>query len=232
MQVARDRGPLVVRDDVLVRAAHEDAGDRHTTSADGDVAMDDELARLTRREGQALEERHRLQPPGEDGLDVEGEDVIEARALERQQPEPAEPPEELLPLLLGLLVLLPDARLQFPRPLPESPQDVLGSPEFLLVLQPVLLQELVLRLDALRLPRMGRPLELRTRELRVAQRLTPWPVPSFLLSSLPSCRLPRPSSPWRPRGRPSSSRRPSGPCGRSTGCAAHGPSGPSHAGRP
>src|SRR6266540_1220698 len=118
------------------------------------------------------------------------------------------PSEELLPLLLGLLVLLSDARLQFPRPLPESPQDVLGSPEFLLVLQPVLLQELVLRLDALRLPRMGRPLELRTRELRVAQRLTPWPVPSslpsFLPSSLPSCRLPRPSSPWRLRGRPSS----------------------------
>src|SRR6266511_4672228 len=124
MQVARDRGPLVVRDHVLVRPAHEDPGDRHTTSADGDVAMDDELARLTRREGQPFEERHRLQPPGEDGLDVEGEDVIEARALERQQPEPAEPPEELLPLLLGLLVLLPDARLQFPRPLPESPQDV------------------------------------------------------------------------------------------------------------
>src|SRR6266705_655324 len=127
--------------------------------------------------------------------------------LRRFPPRPP-PPEELLPLLLRLLVLLPDARLQFPRPLAEPPQDVLRSPEILLVLQPVLLQELVLRLDALRLPRMGRPLEFRTRELRVAQRFTPWPVlsslPSFLPSSLPSCRLPRPSSPWRLRGRPSS----------------------------
>src|SRR6266508_495250 len=208
MEVARARGPLVVRAYVLVRAAHEDAGNRHATSADRHVPVDDELPRLSGREREALEERHRLQPPGEDGLDVEREDVVEARALERQQPEPAEPPEELLPFLLRLLVLLPDARLQFPRPLAEPPQDVLGSPEFLLVLQPVLLQELVLRLDALRLPRMGGPLVLRTRELRVAQRLTPSPVPSslpsFLPSSLPSCRLPRPSSPWRLQGRPSS----------------------------
>src|SRR6266545_2868420 len=175
------------------RAAHEDAGNRHATSADRHVPVDDELPRLSGREREALEERHRLQPPGEDGLDVEREDVVEARALERQQPEPAEPPEELLPFLLRLLVLLPDARLQFPRPLAEPPQDVLRSPEFLLVLQPVLLQELVLRLDALRLPRMGGPLELRSRELRVAQRLTPWPVPSslpsFLPSSLPFCGL-------------------------------------------
>src|SRR2546427_334849 len=209
MQVTRDRGALVVRDDVLLRAAHEDPGDRHAPSADGHVTVDDELPRLARREGDALEERESLETPREDRLHVEGEDVVQSRAVERQEPEAAEPSEELLPFFLRLLVLLPDARLQFPRPLAESPQDELGAPEFLLVLQPVLLQELVLRLDALRLPRVGRPLKLRTRELRVAQRLTPWPVPSslpsFLLYSPPSCRrLPPPSSPSRLRGRPSS----------------------------
>src|SRR5207245_9715041 len=177
---------------------------RHAPSADGQVAVDAELPRLARREGEAFEERERLEPAGKDRLHVEGEDVVQGRAVERQEPEAAEPSEELLPFFLRLLVLLPDARLQFPSPLAESPQAVLGAPELFLVLQPVLLQELVLRLDALRLPRVGRPLKLRTRELRVAQRLTPLPVPSslpsFLLSSPPSCRrLPPPSSPSRLR---------------------------------
>src|SRR5206468_12033777 len=140
-----------------------------------------------------------------------------------QEPEAAESPEQLFPFLLGLLVPGPDARLEFAGPLPEPPQDVLGAPQLLLVLQPVLLQEFVLRLDTLGLPRMGRPLELRPGELRIAQRLTPSSplpassLPSFLLSWGP---LPPPSSPSRPRGRPSSSPRPSGPCGRSTACVA------------
>src|SRR5439155_1631992 len=83
----------------------------------------------------------------------------------------------------------------------ESPQDVLRAPQFLLVLQTVFLQQFVLRLDALRFPRMGRPLELRSGKLRIAQRLTPWPVPSSLLSSLLSSgRLPPPSSPGLRRG--------------------------------
>src|SRR2546428_4145837 len=165
---------------------------------------------------------------------VEGEDVVERRAFERQQSEPAESTQQLFAFLLRLLVPRPHACLQFPRPLPEPPQDVLRPPEFLLVLQPVFLQELVLRLDALRFPRMRRPLELRTGELRIAQRLTPSsPPPSRLPSSLLSWgRLPPPSSPSRPRARPSSSSRPSDPCGRSTACAARGPSGPSHGARP
>src|SRR5207247_5299546 len=96
------------------------------------------------------------------------EDVVWGRGLERQEPEPTEASEELLPFFLRLRVLLPDARLQFPRPLPESPEGVLGPPELLLVLQAILLEELVLRLDSLRLPRMGGSLVLRTRELRVA----------------------------------------------------------------
>src|SRR5213592_2533204 len=132
------------------------------------MAMHDELPRLARSEGEPLEERERLEPAGEDRLDVEREDVIEGRAFERQQAEPSESPQELLSFLLRLLVSRADPRLQLPRPLPEPPQDVLGPPELLLVLQPVLLEELVLRLDALRLPWMGGPLELCPRELRIA----------------------------------------------------------------
>src|SRR5947209_118205 len=124
-------------------------------------------------------------------------------------------------------------RLELPCPLSESPQDVLGAPQFLLVLQAVFLQQFVLRLDALRFPRMGGPLELRSGKLRIAQRLTPWPVPSSLLSSLPSSgRLPPPSSPGRRRGRPSSSPRRSARSGRWTACVAHGPSVRSRGGRP
>src|SRR2546427_799086 len=153
----------------------------------------------------------------------------------RRLPPAAESAELLSPLLLLLLAPGPPARLEFGGPLPEPPQDVLGTPQLLLVLQPVLLQEFVLRLDAFGLPRMGRPLELRSGELRIAQRLTPSSPPPA--SSLPSFllswgRLLPPSSPSRPRGRPSSSPRPSGPCGRSTACVARGPSDPSHGARP
>src|SRR2546427_1802725 len=234
VEVARDRGAFVVRDAVLLRAAHEDSRDRHATSRDRHVPVDDELTRLPRREGEAFEERQRLEAPRQDRFDVQGEDVIEGRALEGEEPEAAESPEQLFPLLLRLLVPGPHARLEFAGPLPEPPQDVLGAPQLLLVLQPVLLQEFVLRLDAFGLPRMGRPLELRTGELRIAQRLTPSSPP---VSSLPSFllswgRLPPPSSPSRPRGRPSSSPRPSGPCGRSNASAARGPSGPSRGARP
>src|SRR5947208_15768089 len=99
------------------------------------------------------------------------------------------------------------------------------APQFLLFLQTVFLLQFVLRLDALLFPRMGRPLELRSGKLRIAQRLTPWPVPSSLLSSLPSSvRLPPPPPPGRRRGRPSWSHRRSGRSGRSTACVAHGPS--------
>src|SRR5438093_555996 len=234
VEVARDHGALVVRDAVLLRAAHEDSGDRHAASRDRDVPVDDELTRLPRREGEAFEERQRLEAPRQDRLDVQGEDVIEGRAFEGQEPEAAESPEQLFPFFLGLLVPGPHARLEFAGPLPEPPQDVLGAPQLLLVLQPVLLQEFVLRLDAFGLPRMGRPLELRTGELWIAQRLTPSSPPA---SSLPSFllswgRLLPPSWPSRPRGRLSSSPRPSGPCGRSTACAARGPSGPSRGARP
>src|SRR5438093_8498074 len=234
VEVARDHGAFVVRDAVLLRAAHEDSRDRHATSRDRDVPVDDELPRLPRREGEAFEERQRLEAPRQDRLDVQGEDVIERRAFERQESEAAESPEQLFPLLLRLLVPSPNARLEFAGPLPEPPQDVLGAPQLLLVLQPVLLQEFVLRLDAFGLPRMGRPLELRSGELRIAQRLTPSSppassLPSFLLSWGP---LLPPSWPSRPRGRPSSSPRPSGPFGRSTVCAVRGPSGPSRGARP
>src|SRR5438309_3180160 len=215
MQVVRDPGPLVVRDHVLLGPTHEDAGDRHAPSADGHVAVHDELPRLSRGEGESLEERECLEPSGQDGIHVQREYVVEGRALERQEADTAESPQELFALLLRLLVASTDSGLELPRPLSESPQDVLGAPQFLLVLQAVFLQQFVLRLDALRFPRMGGPLELRSGKLRIAQRLTPWPVPSSLLSSLPSSgRLPPPSSPGRRRGRPSSSPRRSGRSGR------------------
>src|SRR6266550_5855656 len=208
MQVVRDSGPLVVRDHVLLGPAHEDPGDRHAPASDGHVAVHDELPRLPRGEGEALEERECLEPPGEDGLHVEREYIVQGRALERQEADTAESPQELFALLLRLLVSGTDSGLELPRPLSESPQDILGAPQFLLVLQSVLLQEFILRLDALRFPRMGGSLELGSGKLRIAQRLTPWPVPSSLLSSLPSSgRLPPPSSPGRRRGRPSSSPR-------------------------
>src|SRR5216117_3596114 len=161
MEVARDRGPLVVRDPGLLRPADEDAGDRNPPASDRHMTMDDELPRLPRREGEAFEERERLEAPRQDRLDVEGQDVVEGRALERQEPEATEAPEQLLPLLLRLLVPRADPRLELPRPLPEPAQHVLGAPQLLLVLQPVLLQEFVLRLDPLRLPGMGGPFELR-----------------------------------------------------------------------
>src|SRR5438128_6480746 len=141
VEVARDHGAFVVRDAVLLCAAHEDSGDRHTASRDRDVPVDDELTRLTRRESEALEEREGLESPREDRLDIEREDIVERRALERQEPEAAESPEQLFPLLLRLLVPGPHARLEFSGPLPEPPQDVLGAPQLLLVLQPVLLQK-------------------------------------------------------------------------------------------
>src|SRR5205823_10300449 len=106
---------------------------------------------------------------------------VEGRSLERQEPQTSESTEELFAFLLRLLVARAHAGLELPRPLSESPQDVLRAPQFLLVLQTVFLQQFVLGLDALRFPRMGGPLELRSGKLRIAQRLTPWPVPSSLL---------------------------------------------------
>src|SRR5437867_13159151 len=232
VEVARDRGAPVVCDAVLLPAAHQHPGDRHPTSRDRDMPMDDELTRLPRREGEALQERERLEAPRQDRLDVEREDVVQRRAFERQESEPAESPEQLFPFLLRLLIPGPHTGLEFPRPLPESPQDVLRAPQLLLVLQSILLQELVLRLDPFGLPWMGWPLELRTGELRIAQRLTPSSRVSFLPSFLLSWgRLLPPSWPSRPRGRLSSSPRPSGQCGRSTGSAAREPSVPSRGAR-
>src|SRR2546425_2688029 len=233
MQVVRDSGPLVVRDHVLLGPAHEDPGDRHAAAADGHMSVHDELPRLSRGEGESLQECEGLESAGEDGLHVEREHVVEGRALERQEPKTSESSEELFAFLFRLLVADPHARLELPRPLSESPQNVLGAPQFLLVLQAIFLQQFVLRLDALRFPRMGGPLELRSGKLRIAQRLTPWPVPSSLLSSLPSSgKLPPPSSPGRRRGRPSSSPRRSARSGRWTACVARGPSVRSRGGRP
>src|SRR5216110_427651 len=233
MEVARDRGPLVVGDPGLLRPADEDAGDRDPPASDRHMTVDDELPRLPRCEGEALEERERLEAPRQDRLHIEGQDVVEGRALERQEAEATEAPEQLLPLLLRLLVPRADPRLELPRPLPEPAQHVLGAPQFLLVLQPVFLQEFVLRLDPLRLPGIGGPFELRAGKFRIAQRFTPSLPASSPLSSLPSSRrLPPPSSPGRRRGRPSSSPRRSGRSGRSTGSAARGPSARSHGGRP
>src|SRR5207247_9701904 len=126
-------------------------------------------------------------------------------------------------------------RLELPRPLPEPAQHVLGAPQLLLVLQPVFLQEFVLRLDPLRLPRMGGPFELRAGKFRIAQRFTPSLPASSPLSSFPSSRqrrLPPPSSSGRLRGRPSSSPRRSARSGRSTSSSARGPSAWSHRRRP
>src|SRR5439155_21634282 len=162
----------------------------------------------TRGQWESVQECVGLEWLGEDCLHVEREDVVEGRALERQGPGTSESSEQLLAFLLRLLVAGAHASLELPRPLSESPQDVLRAPQFLLVLQTVFLQQFVLRLDALRFPRMGRPLELRSGKLRIAQRLTPWPVLSSLLSSLLSSRrLPPPSSPGLRRWRPSSSPR-------------------------
>src|SRR2546428_8956498 len=79
-EVARDYGALVVRDAVLLRAAHQDSGDRHAASRDRDMPVDDELTRLTRGEGEALEERERLETSRQDRLDVEPEAAVERRA--------------------------------------------------------------------------------------------------------------------------------------------------------
>src|SRR5207244_1932696 len=172
--------------------------------------------RLRRRECESLQERQGLQSPRQDRLHVEGEDVVERRAFEWQESEPAETTQQLFAFLLRLLVPRPHARLQFPRPLPEPPQDVLRPPEFLLVLQPVFLQELVLRLDALRFPRMRRPLELRTGELRIAQRLTPSSPPA---SSLPAG---GPLPPIRPRAGRAPTPNPSGGSPSTAGTARRG----------
>src|SRR3989475_10279341 len=60
VEVAGDRRALVVRNAVLLRAAHEHPGDRHPPSRNGDMAMNDELPRLTRRECESLQERQGL----------------------------------------------------------------------------------------------------------------------------------------------------------------------------
>src|SRR5207237_2123560 len=152
----------------------------------------------------------------------------------RHAPTAPTSPDHTLPLPRPLLVPLEDPRLQPPRTLPEPPQDVLGAPQLLLVLQPVFLQELVLRLDPLRLPGMGGAFELRAGKFRIAQRFTPSLPASSPPSSLPSSRrrrLPPPSSPGLRRVRLSSSPRRSGRSGRSTASAARGPSARSHGGR-
>ena len=56
--------------------------------------------------------------------------------------------------------------------MPEVPQEVLGLPKFLLVLQAVLLYQLILLLDPLLLPGMRRGLILSPAELRVSQKIT------------------------------------------------------------
>src|SRR5436309_16132074 len=63
VELARDCGALVVGDAVLLRAAHEDPGDRHPTSRDRDILMDDELMRSPRRDSGALQERERPEAP-------------------------------------------------------------------------------------------------------------------------------------------------------------------------
>src|SRR5207244_13504858 len=60
MQVVRDRGPLVVRDPGFLRPADEDAGDRDPPASDRHMTMDNELPRLPRCEGEALEEREQI----------------------------------------------------------------------------------------------------------------------------------------------------------------------------
>src|SRR5438876_11130037 len=74
--------------------------------------MDDELPRLTGRECESLQERQRLESPGQDRLYVQGEDVVERRAFERQESESAESTQELFAFLLRLLVARPHAGLQ------------------------------------------------------------------------------------------------------------------------
>src|SRR5207245_7825613 len=96
--------------------------------------MDDELPRLTGRECESLQERQRLESPGQDRLDVQGEDVVERRAFERQESESAESTQELFAFLLRLLVARPHARLEFPGPMPESPEGGLRAPGVLVVL--------------------------------------------------------------------------------------------------
>ena len=74
-------GAAGVLDARLFGALHEVAGDVHAAAADGDVPVDDELARLRRRRGEALEVDHRLEAAHEDRFDVEREDVVQLRAL-------------------------------------------------------------------------------------------------------------------------------------------------------
>jgi hypothetical protein len=144
MEIVRDRRSLVVQDGGFLLAADDVTGHGHAPSADGHMPVDDELPRLSRCEGEALEEGERLKSTREDRFDVEGEDVVEGRAVEGQQPHAAEPSEELLPFLLRLLVPRTDERLKLPRSLAESAETVLRAPQLLLVLEPVLLEEIVL----------------------------------------------------------------------------------------
>src|SRR5437870_7251141 len=97
------------------------------------MSVHDELPRLSWGEGESLQECEGLEPPGEDGLHVEREHVVEGRALERQEPETSKSSEELFAILLRLLVARAHARLALPCPLSESPQDVLVATQFLLV---------------------------------------------------------------------------------------------------
>src|SRR2546427_2807740 len=189
MEVVRDRGARVVHDPALLQAGDQVTGHRDAAGADRDVSVDDELPRLMRGECKPLHEGEGLEPPGEDRLHVEAEDVVEGRALRGEEAEPPEAADELVLLLPRLLVAVPDLRLELPGPLPESPEDVLPPPQFLLVLQSVFLHELVLRLDPLPFPRLGGPLVLLAGKLRVFQPLPPSsPSRRPLPSSRPSRR--------------------------------------------
>src|SRR3972149_3857069 len=165
VELVRNGRPRVVRNQVLLVAPHPVARDVHTPPGDGHVPVDDELPPLP---GGGREAR----------LDVGREDVVERRALQREDPGPSQPAHELLPLPLRLHVARADQRLEDPGALTEVREEGLGPPQLLLVLEAVLLEDLVLRLDALALPRVGGTVVFLPRELRIAQALTPSSAPS------------------------------------------------------
>jgi hypothetical protein len=75
------------------------------------VAVDDELSCLAGREREALQESEGLQAPRQDRFDVQGEDVVQGRALQGEEAQAAEPVEQLLPLPFRLRVARADPRL-------------------------------------------------------------------------------------------------------------------------
>src|SRR3990170_951611 len=173
MEVVRNRGAGVVHDRSLVPSANEISWHVHPSAGHGNMAMYDELPRLARREGEAFHERQGLEAPGEHRLHIECEDVVEGCTVEREESEPAEAREELAPLFLRLWVRGSNQGLELPRPLAEPSEDGLGLPQFPLVLQAILLEEFVLRLDPFPLPWMRGPGEHAPGKFRVAQPFTP-----------------------------------------------------------